>query len=44
VLPTAVVHDVLNLVAVIVPHMEPINVKPTEVENDALNLSVVKVL
>jgi hypothetical protein len=35
---------VLNLVAVIVPHMVPIIVKPTAVVHDVLNLGVTKVL
>jgi hypothetical protein len=36
------VSDVLNLVVVKVPEMEPINVRLTEVVSDALNLIVVK--
>ena len=33
----------MNLVVVKVPQVEPINVRPTAVEHDALNLVVVKV-
>jgi hypothetical protein len=35
VLPTAVENDVLNLVVVKSQQVEPINVSPTAVENDA---------